>query len=595
VLRTKKMSVVSPESAWSRSLIALSRSTNIESETRRTLKRVLFAHAADMTAALVLLLQRADVDDFVHTTNRLLSRKSTSSSSNIVVDLNESVWRAFATNLIGTTANLSTTTTTTSNNSMANDHIRADAEMQREREMRALAAFDVHALNKLHLRDDSERRFDVRSHINPVFLSDESIPVPPPLPPIVATPVPELRLDSFIRTPAAIAASAAPRPSSAAAVSGAAALEQFAQPTAFALSTFSHNDVERLAAERRAQLAAAIVDAEHAGTVVSTVAMPNDAGAVTRSELAGAVSFLESVQTALAAAPQEVERFFHVLEEYQRNRSATVDDTVRQLHALLLANKQPALAAQLTTFLPAKPTANASGLLAQRLADATAVEFRIATAQQPPSSWQQQQIQQQPQQQPQQPQPQFQPQYQQYQQQQQQQQLPQQLPQQFLQTLLPTAPTTFNIYQQSVVQQQQDMMFVAPTVTSGLLGGLPDSADAAAERIARLRALKALREARTVRESAALLVRAAARFVRGGVDKKFLEIMRSFAGGALDRAEVVTRVRELFAESNDVERGEGQQMVDAFLSIRARAQLEAQQQQQQQQHQHQQQQETVAI
>lgn len=118
------------------------------------------------------------------------------------------------------------------------------------------------------------------------------------------------------------------------------------------------------------------------------------------------------------------------------------------------------------------------------------------------------------------------------------------------------------------------MMFVAPTVTSGLLGGAPDSADAAVERIARLKALKALRESRTLRESAALLVRAAARFVHGGVDKKFLAIMREHAAGTLDRAQVVTRVHELFAESNDVERGEGKQIVDAFTQIRARAQQE---------------------
>jgi hypothetical protein len=87
--------------AWSRTLIALSRASNIDSDTRRQLKRTLLAHAADLTAALVLLLQRGDVDDFVHTTSRVLRVVSSSSSSSSTVPVvDESVWRAFAANLV---------------------------------------------------------------------------------------------------------------------------------------------------------------------------------------------------------------------------------------------------------------------------------------------------------------------------------------------------------------------------------------------------------------------------------------------------------------------------------------------------------------
>jgi hypothetical protein len=563
------MSVVSNHDhvrLWSSALISVT-SLPLDGDQRRRLKHAMLSNAKLLAPALAVLLSNADVADFVDSVRTLLKRAGADAHSD------DAHWRMLAESLLASSsAQLGVSLTRTSNNAAVAAQpaapVRAAWEFEREQQIRALVAVDVHQLNKELLRDDTETRFDCRATVNDVFMSPASLPpVAPTVAIAVAPKSAELSLALLEQRPRADFALAAQAPP-------AESLDQFVQPTAFALSTFSHGDVERIAAAHRNKVAAAVVDESHAAAVIETVAVHAPVVGARSYELSDACAFLEAVAAALASKPSELDHFFHVFEEFQRNRSATVAASVGELYDVLIANKLPALAKQLVDFLPTD-RGTGSATLAHRLATSTASEFRIGPAAHAETSLeslidatyvlekrQEQQLQEQ--------------------QQQQQQQALQQALQQAQQsqriaffvppkTLLPTTPTQTNVYQQAVLQKQQDVVFVAPTMTSALLGGAPDSADAAIERQARRKALMALKEPRAVRESAAVFVRAAARF-GGGVDRRFLEIMRDHCAGALDRAQVAAQISALFAESNDVERDEGQQMIDAFKSIRARAQ-----------------------
>jgi hypothetical protein len=562
------MSVVSNHDhvrLWSSALISLT-SLPLDGDQRRRLKHAMLSNAKLLAPALSVLLCNADVADFVDSVRTLLKRAGTASSHS-----DDAHWRMLAESLLASSsAQLGVSLTRTSNSAAAAAQpaapVRAAWELEREQQIRALLAVDVHQLNKELLRDDTETRFDCRATINDVFMSPDSLPpVEPTVAIAVAPKSAELSLALLEQRPRAdfAVAARAPPPTE--------SLDQFVQPTAFALSTFSHGDVERIAAAHRSKIAAAVVDESHAAAVIETVAVHAPVVGARSYELSDARAFLEAVAAALATKPSELDHFFHVFEEFQRNRSATVAASVGELYDVLINNKLPALAKQLVDFLPTDRSTG-STTLAHRLATSTASEFRIGPAAHAETSLEslidatyvlEKQKEQQQQQQ-----------RQQQQQQQQQQQAQQSQRIAFFvppKTLLPTTPTQTNVYQQAVLQKQQDVVFVAPTMTSALLGGAPDSADAAIERQARRKALMALKEPRAVRESAAVFVRAAARF-GGGVDRRFLEIMRDHCAGALDRAQVAAQISALFAESNDVERSEGQQMIDAFKSIRARAQ-----------------------
>jgi hypothetical protein len=76
----------------------------------------------------------------------------------------------------------------------------------------------------------------------------------------------------------------------------------------------------------------------------------------------------------------------------------------------------------------------------------------------------------------------------------------------------------------------------------------------------------------TLRGDARALVKAAAAFDRG-IDRRFLDIMRDFLNGSIDRAGVVAKFTSLFGESS-VAPAEGGAMLTAFQTIRSRAQAQ---------------------